>query len=70
VPLRVVLPRIHDYMLGGADHFAWTGRRRNGAPRPARWHGASTNDALTHNLGGYHGEMVGFVSILGSEPTA
>jgi acetyl-CoA C-acetyltransferase len=26
--------------------------------------------ALTHNLGGYPGEMVSFVSILGSEPTA
>ena len=26
--------------------------------------------ALTHNLGGCPGEMVGFVSILGAEPTA
>jgi len=26
--------------------------------------------ALTHNLGGYPGEMVSFVSILGSEPSA
>jgi acetyl-CoA C-acetyltransferase len=25
--------------------------------------------ALTHNLGGYPGEMVSFVSILGSEPS-
>jgi acetyl-CoA C-acetyltransferase len=27
----------------------------------------SRNLALTHNLGGYPGEMVSFVSILGSE---
>jgi acetyl-CoA C-acetyltransferase len=26
--------------------------------------------ALTHNLGGYPGEMVSFVSILGTEPSA
>jgi acetyl-CoA C-acetyltransferase len=28
------------------------------------------NLALTHNLGGYPGEMVSFISILGTEPTA
>ena len=33
---------------------------------------ATTSDrnlALTHNLGGYPGEMVSFVSIVGSEPS-
>jgi acetyl-CoA C-acetyltransferase len=30
--------------------------------------GAGRTRALTHNLGGYPGEMVSFVSIVGTEP--
>ena len=42
------------------------------ARRPSRA-ARSRNDrtlALTHNLGGYPGEMVSFVGIFGSEPSA
>ena len=41
---------------------------RRGARRSARSRTPTAALALTHNLGGYPGEMVGFVSILGTEP--
>jgi acetyl-CoA C-acetyltransferase len=49
---------------------AWL-QLRGEAPEDRRI--ATTGDrtlALTHNLGGYPGEMVSFVSIVGSEPSA
>ena len=39
-------------------------RPRTAASRPS----APRNLALTHNLGGYPGEMVSFVGIVGTEP--
>jgi acetyl-CoA C-acetyltransferase len=49
---------------------AWL-QLRGEAPEERRIATASDrNLALTHNLGGYPGEMVSFVSIVGSEPSS
>ncbi len=49
---------------------AWL-QLRDEAPEERRIHTFPERTlALTHNLGGYPGEMVSFVSILGSEPSA
>ena len=51
---------------------AWL-QLRGEAPADRSIPSAASGDrtlALTHNLGGYPGEMVSFVSILGTEPSA
>ena len=66
---------------GGLKSFGHPGRRvgaaddvrgvaaaaRRGARGASHRHRPDRNLALTHNLGGYPGEMVSFVSILGTE---
>ena len=47
---------------------AWL-QLRGEAPRGAHDRHPTAALALTHNLGGYPGEMVSFVSILGTEPS-
>ena len=44
---------------------AWLQLR--GKATPERQLSTSKTKALTHNLGGYPGEMVSFVSVLGTE---
>ena len=46
----------------------WTQLRREAGDRQIASLDRGRKLALTHNLGGYPGEMVSFVSILGTEP--
>ena len=50
----------------GLAFEAWL-QLRGEAPEERRIRTADRGYALTHNLGGYPGEMVSFVSILGTE---
>jgi acetyl-CoA C-acetyltransferase len=49
---------------------AWLQLRGEAPPERAIGTAGSRHLALTHNLGGYPGEMVSFVSIVGSEPSS
>jgi acetyl-CoA C-acetyltransferase len=49
---------------------AWLQLRGEAPPERAIRTVGARHLALTHNLGGYPGEMVSFVSIVGSEPSS
>jgi acetyl-CoA C-acetyltransferase len=58
----------HPVGASGLRMFFETWLQLRGEATPERQIATDRNLALTHNLGGYPGEMVSFVSVVGTEP--